>query len=139
MAACTSLGLMMMKRWTKSGYTVLLGKPRRQILMPSNTPLQVSWGITRAESSSKGVLWLLGTMHRMKWGSVELRVFSKDSSWDLKAEDTVLKTLGPASFPFFFSFETSSGWQLSSQADSPSACLQRTCPLPWGTLSLLQG
>merc|ERR1719180_200715 len=121
MAACTSLGLMMMKRWTKSGYTVLLGKPRRQILMPSNTPLQVSWRITRAESSSRGVLWLLGTMHRMKWGSVELRVLSKDSSCDLKAEETVLKTLGPASFPFFFSFETSSGcpgWSLKRQTTS---------------------
>ena len=78
--------------------------------MPSSTPLQVSWCITRAESRSKGVLWLFGTIHRMKWGSVELRVVSKASSWALNAEETVLKTFGPASFPFFFSFTTSSGW-----------------------------
>merc|ERR1719430_2744811 len=113
MAACTSLGLMMMKRWTKSGYTVLLGKPLLQILIPSSTPLQVSWCITKAESNKRGVLKLLGTMQRMKWGSVLFRVVSKESNWFLKADETVLKTLGPASFPFFLSLpfdESSSGW-----------------------------
>ena len=84
----------------------LLGKPRRQIRIPSSTPLQVSWCITRAESSRRGVLWLLGTMHRMKWGSVEFKVVKRESSCDLKAEETVLKTFGPASLPFFFSLTT---------------------------------
>ena len=37
--------------------------------------------------------------------SFELTV-SKASSWALKAEETVLKVFGPASFPFFFSFTT---------------------------------
>ena len=91
----------------------LLGKPRLQILMPSSTPLQVNWCITSAESSNPGVLWLFGTMHRMKWGSVWFRVVRRASSWALKAEDTVLKVFGPASLPFFFSFPllgSSSGW-----------------------------
>ena len=74
--------------------------------MPSRTPLQVSWCITSAESSRRGVLWLLGTMHRMKWGSVEFKVVKRESSCDLKAEETVLKTFGPASLPFFFSLTT---------------------------------
>merc|ERR1719237_1856294 len=45
MAACTSLGLMMMKRWTKSVYTVLLGKPRRQILMPYQGGVEQQGGL----------------------------------------------------------------------------------------------
>ena len=33
-----------------------------------------TWCITRAESSKPGVLWLLGTIQRMKWGSVWFKV-----------------------------------------------------------------
>ena len=65
----------------------LFGNPRMQILMPSSTPLQVSWcmmsghstcypnGQCRQRSSScvtvtsPGFLWVFGTRQRTKWGS----------------------------------------------------------------------
>ena len=43
--------------------------------------------------------------HSVLKRSFELTV-SRASSWALKAEETVLKVFGPASFPFFFSFTT---------------------------------
>merc|ERR1719319_1098927 len=54
-----------------SGYIILLGKPRMQILIPSSTPLQVSWCMIRGGSTSPGFLWVLGTRQRTKWGSQE--------------------------------------------------------------------
>ncbi|KAG7235767.1 hypothetical protein INR49_002269 [Caranx melampygus] len=45
---------------------ILLGKPFLQILMPSSTPLQRSWCITRGFSMAPGVLVSLGMMQRTK-------------------------------------------------------------------------
>ena len=46
--------LPMTYRCLKSGYTMRLGKPLRQIRIPSSTPLQVSWCITKWESITPG-------------------------------------------------------------------------------------
>merc|ERR1719494_874230 len=61
----------------KSRYMTLLGKPLRQILIPSNTPLHVSWCITRKGSTKPGFLWLLGTIQRIKEGSVLINMLIK--------------------------------------------------------------
>lgn len=67
-------------RKQKSVYIILLGKPLRQIRIPSSTPLQVSWCITREESMSPGVFTSLGMMQRIKWGwvafSVDIKLFN---------------------------------------------------------------
>ena len=61
-------------------------------------------GYISPEYSNHGVLTLLGTMQRMKWGSLELNVVNKASSW---TDDTFFKVFRPASFnsfPYPFSF-----------------------------------
>ena len=58
----------------KSGYSILLGNPRMQILIPSSTPLQVSWCMMSGGSTSPGFLWVFGTRQRTKWGSQLCRV-----------------------------------------------------------------
>merc|ERR1719489_193640 len=70
MAACTSLGLMMMKRWTKSGYTVLLGKPRRQILMPK----EVHAAMPDLKACTKIILESIEAMND-KWRIGHTKVF----------------------------------------------------------------
>merc|ERR1719322_969118 len=49
-------------RILKSGYRILLGKPRMQILMPSSTPLQVSWCMMRGGLHLAGLL--VGVGHK---------------------------------------------------------------------------
>ncbi|TNN51335.1 hypothetical protein EYF80_038433 [Liparis tanakae] len=61
---------------------ILLGKPFLQILMPSSTPLQRSWCITRGFSMAPGVLVSLGMMQRtnrtngarLTFGAIGLRL-----------------------------------------------------------------
>ena len=72
---CTDLGL-------KAGYSSLLGNPLLQILMPSSTPLQVSWCMTSPASIQPDFLISLGMMQRTKWGWVECKLsinFIRDS------------------------------------------------------------
>ena len=45
-----------------------------QILIPSSTPLQVSWCMMSGGSTSPGFLWVFGTRQRTKWGSQLCRV-----------------------------------------------------------------
>ena len=59
----------------------LFGNPFLQILMPSSTPLQVSWCMTRKGSTRPGFLMLLGTMQRMKEGSVVISMLIRLFSW----------------------------------------------------------
>lgn len=49
---------------------ILLGKPFRQIRIPSSTPLHLSWCKTRLDSITPAFLCSLGTMQRTKWGQV---------------------------------------------------------------------
>ena len=66
----------------KSGYGTLLGSPNMQILMPSKTPLQLSWCMTKGASTWPDFLISLGMMQRTKWGWVEFKLvinFIKDS------------------------------------------------------------
>ena len=58
-----------------SPYGILLGKPFLQIRMPSSTPLHWSWFITKAASTSPGVLFSLGMIQRTKWGWVLYKFF----------------------------------------------------------------
>ena len=53
---------------------ILLGKPFRQIRIPSSTPLHLSWCKTRLDSITPAFLCSLGTMQRTKWGQVLYRV-----------------------------------------------------------------
>lgn len=78
-------------RSLKSGYTILLGNPLRQIRMPSSTPLQVSWCITRCESMTPGCFNSLGMIQRTKWGWVALNVVIRLFNCSLYDEDTVEK------------------------------------------------
>lgn len=101
-SSINSFGLMMINLVWNQGKQ-FLGKPLRQILIPSSTPLQVSWCITRARvKKARCVFTLLGTMQRIiEWGSVVLRVV-KAVPADFWADETVLKL---SSFPFLpFSF-----------------------------------
>ena len=50
----------------KSSYTIRLGKPFRQIRIPSKTPLQVNWCMTKTESITPACLWVFGTTHLKK-------------------------------------------------------------------------
>ena len=52
-------------RYKKESGAHLFGKPRMQILIPSSTPLQVSWCMMRGGSTPPGCLCVLGTMHLM--------------------------------------------------------------------------
>merc|ERR1719322_1706613 len=56
---------------------VLLGKPILQMAIPAKTPLHLYWCITRSDSTPPGILWVLGTTQRMKWGSVLSRMVSE--------------------------------------------------------------
>ena len=51
-----------------------------QIRIPSSTPLQVSWWITIPGSISPGFFSPLGTIQRMKCGSVQYRVSIREST-----------------------------------------------------------
>ena len=60
--------------WRNSWKGILLGKPFRQIRIPSRTPLHLSWCKTRLDSITPAFLCSLGTMQRTKWGQVLYRV-----------------------------------------------------------------
>merc|ERR1719239_1491532 len=60
MALCASLGAKIAYLDLKSEWITLLGKPLRQIRIPSSTPLQVSWCITRKGSTSPGFFVCIG-------------------------------------------------------------------------------
>ena len=69
---------------------ILLGKPFRQIRIPSSTPLHLSWCKTRLDSITPAFLCSLGTMQRTKWGQVLYRVsISRVSCSLMKIMDTV--------------------------------------------------
>lgn len=63
-------------RWTrtnlclKSANGILLGNPFLQIRIPSSTPLQASWCMTRKASITPGFLSSLGMIQRTKCGQV---------------------------------------------------------------------
>ena len=42
----------------------------RQMAIPASTPLHWYWCITNPGSTPPGILWVLGTTQRMKWGRV---------------------------------------------------------------------
>merc|ERR1719454_2542420 len=55
-------------RILKSGYRILLGNPRMQILMPSSTPLQVSWCMMRGGSRRTRILQERSLCHlSLRW------------------------------------------------------------------------
>ena len=62
-----------------------------QILIPSSTPLQVSWCMMSGGSTSPGFLWVLGTRQRTK---LEVRDSEKNNLLRAKENYIQEKNLG---------------------------------------------
>ena len=85
----TQAGLRILYLCRKSGYTTREGNPLRQIRIPSNTPLHLSWCKTKLLSQYPGFFSSFGIIQRTKCGCVERKFVSSRLSDSRCNADTV--------------------------------------------------